>query len=187
MPSRRFLRRRINLNRPLFGTRLSLTTPPSPPLPNRPPAPPTRAGVAVGNSPWPIGVTAVGLHERASREKISFKYAAGRAHVMNDEATRKYIQALKRLMTFVQRRYPTDPSRSVDFGGALAVAAGAPRGDRLALLEAEARGDEVAPAPAPTRLVDARTGAVPIPQKWDQVIRGALEEVQRGAEGGGGA
>lgn len=30
---------------------------------------------------------------------------------MNDEATRKFIQAIKRLMTFCQRRYPTDPSR----------------------------------------------------------------------------
>lgn len=36
---------------------------------------------------------------------------------MNDEATRKFIQALKRLMTFCQRRYPTDPSRCVDFDG----------------------------------------------------------------------
>lgn len=36
---------------------------------------------------------------------------------MNDEATRKFIQAMKRLMTFCQRRYPTDPSRCVDFDG----------------------------------------------------------------------
>jgi hypothetical protein len=36
---------------------------------------------------------------------------------MNDEATRKFIQALKRVMTFCQRRYPTDPSRCVDFDG----------------------------------------------------------------------
>jgi hypothetical protein len=36
---------------------------------------------------------------------------------MNDEATRKFIQAIKRLMTFCQRRYPTDPSRCVDFDG----------------------------------------------------------------------
>lgn len=36
---------------------------------------------------------------------------------MNDEATRKFIQALKRLMTFCQRRYPTEPSRCVDFDG----------------------------------------------------------------------
>lgn len=30
-------------------------------------------GIAIGNSPWPIGVTQVGLHERSAREKISFK------------------------------------------------------------------------------------------------------------------
>ena len=36
---------------------------------------------------------------------------------MNDEATRKYLQAVKRLLTFLQRAYPTDPSRSVDFDG----------------------------------------------------------------------
>jgi hypothetical protein len=60
-------------------------------------------------------VTQVGLHERSAREKISFKSSQSQAHIMNDEATRKFIQALKRLMTFCQRRYPTDPSRSVDF------------------------------------------------------------------------
>ena len=41
----------------------------------------------------------------------------GSAHIMNDEATRKYLQAVKRLLTFLQRAYPTDPSRSVDFDG----------------------------------------------------------------------
>lgn len=41
----------------------------------------------------------------------------GAAHIMNDEATRKYLQAVKRLLTFLQRAYPTDPSRSVDFDG----------------------------------------------------------------------
>lgn len=41
----------------------------------------------------------------------------GAAHIMNDEATRKYLQAVKRMGTFLQRAYPTDPSRSVDFNG----------------------------------------------------------------------
>jgi pre-mRNA-splicing factor 18 len=27
--------------------------------------------MAIGNSPWPIGVTCVGIHERSAREKIS--------------------------------------------------------------------------------------------------------------------
>ncbi len=49
-----------------------------------------------GNAPWPIGVTSVGIHERSSREKISHvtgMNAGGEAHIMNDEATRKYLQA----------------------------------------------------------------------------------------------
>lgn len=69
-----------------------------------------------GNNPWPIGVTSIGIHERSSREKISH-VMNGAAHIMNDEATRKYLQAVKRLQTFLQRAYPTDPSRSVDFDG----------------------------------------------------------------------
>uniref|UniRef100_A0A0D9VXW0 Pre-mRNA processing factor 4 (PRP4)-like domain-containing protein n=1 Tax=Leersia perrieri TaxID=77586 RepID=A0A0D9VXW0_9ORYZ len=68
--------------------------------------------LAIGNSPWPIGVTMVGIHERSAREKI---YTNSVAHIMNDETTRKYLQSVKRLMTFCQRKYPTDPSRSVEF------------------------------------------------------------------------
>lgn len=51
----------------------------------------------VGNAPWPIGVTSVGIHERSSREKISHvtgMNVRGEAHVMNDEATRKWLQVL---------------------------------------------------------------------------------------------
>ena len=39
-------------------------------------------GVAIGNAPWPIGVTMVGIHERSSREKIG---AQSQAHAMHDE------------------------------------------------------------------------------------------------------
>ncbi len=46
--------------------------------------------IAIGNSPWPIGVTSVGIHERSAREKISHAAnAQSAAHIMNDEATRK--------------------------------------------------------------------------------------------------
>ncbi|KAH7661768.1 pre-mRNA-splicing factor 18 protein [Dioscorea alata] len=68
--------------------------------------------LAIGNAPWPIGVTMVGIHERSAREKI---YTNSVAHIMNDETTRKYLQSVKRLMTFCQRRYPADPSKSVEF------------------------------------------------------------------------
>lgn len=68
--------------------------------------------MAIGNAPWPIGVTMVGIHERSAREKI---YTNSVAHIMNDETTRKYLQSVKRLMTFAQRRYPTMPSKAVEF------------------------------------------------------------------------
>eukprot|EP00741_Cyanophora_paradoxa_P011181 tig00020554_g10801.t1 len=66
--------------------------------------------LAIGNAPWPMGVTMVGIHERSAREKIHSNQVA---HVLNDETQRKYIQSVKRVMTFVQKKYPADPSRSV--------------------------------------------------------------------------
>lgn len=68
--------------------------------------------MAIGNAPWPIGVTMVGIHARTGREKIFSKNVA---HVLNDESQRKYIQALKRLMTKCQEFFPSDPSRSVEY------------------------------------------------------------------------
>ena len=68
--------------------------------------------MAIGNAPWPIGVTMVGIHARTGREKI---FSQNIAHVLNDETQRKYIQALKRLMTQAQHFFPTDPSRSVEY------------------------------------------------------------------------
>eukprot|EP00049_Salpingoeca_infusionum_P006099 m.101323 g.101323 ORF g.101323 m.101323 type:complete len:187 (+) comp13197_c0_seq1:240-800(+) len=70
--------------------------------------------VAISNAPWPIGVTNVGIHSRTGREKI---FAQKIAHVLNDEKQRKYLQALKRLMTFCQKRYPNIPSRCLEFRG----------------------------------------------------------------------
>lgn len=49
--------------------------------------------MAIGNSPWPIGVTRAGIHVRAADERIS---TANVAHVLNNELQRKYIQSLKR-------------------------------------------------------------------------------------------
>ncbi|NXB09232.1 PRP18 factor, partial [Cnemophilus loriae] len=67
---------------------------------------------AIGNAPWPIGVTMVGIHARTGREKIFSKHIA---HVLNDETQRKYIQGLKRLMTICQKHFPTDPSKCVEY------------------------------------------------------------------------
>ncbi|KAI0709857.1 pre-mRNA splicing factor [Earliella scabrosa] len=61
--------------------------------------------LSIGNAPWPIGVTMVGIHERSAREKISADQVA---HVLNDEVSRKYIQSLKRILTFAQTKYPPE-------------------------------------------------------------------------------
>jgi pre-mRNA-splicing factor 18 len=68
--------------------------------------------MAIGNAPWPIGVTNAGIHARPARENIFSKHVA---HVLNDETQRKFIQGLKRLLTKAQQYYPTDPSRCVDY------------------------------------------------------------------------
>ncbi|KAJ8903952.1 hypothetical protein NDN08_000483 [Rhodosorus marinus] len=66
--------------------------------------------LAIGNAPWPMGATMVGIHARTAREKIG----EGKiAHVMNDEQTRKYIQAVKRLITMTQSWSPTVPSKMI--------------------------------------------------------------------------
>ena len=60
----------------------------------------------------PLGATMVGIHPRPGREKIASKHVA---HVLNDETQRKYIQAVKRLVSRAQKLYPNDPSRCVDY------------------------------------------------------------------------
>ena len=45
--------------------------------------------MAIGNAPWPIGVTNSGIHVRPGTERICTKHVA---HVLNDESQRKYIQ-----------------------------------------------------------------------------------------------
>lgn len=67
--------------------------------------------MSIGNAPWPIGVTMVGIHERSAHEKIN---TGSVAHALNDEVTRKWIQSIKRLMTFCQKVYPpSDASKSM--------------------------------------------------------------------------
>ena len=44
--------------------------------------------LCIGNAPWPLGVTMVGIHERSGRTKI---YSSEVAHILNDETKRKYL------------------------------------------------------------------------------------------------
>jgi pre-mRNA-splicing factor 18 len=66
--------------------------------------------LAIGNAPWPMGVTMVGIHERSGRSRIATSQVA---HILNDENTKKYLQSVKRIMSLVQRLNPTSPSNSV--------------------------------------------------------------------------
>lgn len=60
--------------------------------------------LAIGNAPWPVGVTASGIHERAGQTKIHEHEVA---HVLNNETQRKYIHAIERIMKFAQEIYPS--------------------------------------------------------------------------------
>ena len=65
---------------------------------------------AIGTAPWPMGITGTGIHERQGRQHLRESKVA---HVMNDETQRKYLQSIKRLMTFSQKALPADPSKMV--------------------------------------------------------------------------
>ncbi|EFE37662.1 hypothetical protein TRV_07686 [Trichophyton verrucosum HKI 0517] len=63
--------------------------------------------LSIGKAAWPIGVTMVGIHERSAREKLH-EGGKGQAHIMSDEITRKFLQSIKRCLTFAQVRWPPD-------------------------------------------------------------------------------
>ncbi|KAI1944772.1 hypothetical protein LOZ12_000292 [Ophidiomyces ophidiicola] len=62
--------------------------------------------LSIGKAAWPIGVTMVGIHERSAREKLH--EGGSKAHIMSDEITRKFLQSIKRCLTFAQVRWPPD-------------------------------------------------------------------------------
>ncbi|MCJ1308467.1 mRNA splicing protein prp18 [Agyrium rufum] len=66
--------------------------------------------LSIGKAAWPIGVTMVGIHERSAREKLheSDKAKGQSAHIMSDEVTRRYLQAIKRCLSFAQVRWPPE-------------------------------------------------------------------------------
>ncbi|KAI5302789.1 mRNA splicing protein prp18 [Ascosphaera pollenicola] len=63
--------------------------------------------LSIGKAAWPIGVTMVGIHERSAREKLS-EGGNGQAHIMSDEVTRKFLQSIKRCLSFAQVRWPPE-------------------------------------------------------------------------------
>jgi pre-mRNA-splicing factor 18 len=62
--------------------------------------------MSIGKAAWPIGVTMVGIHERSAREKLH--ESDTQAHIMSDEVTRKYLQSIKRCLSFAQTRWPPE-------------------------------------------------------------------------------
>lgn len=66
--------------------------------------------LSIGKAAWPIGVTMVGIHERSAREKL---HDGEKGHVMGDEVTRKYLQSIKRCLTFAQVRWPPEDLRQL--------------------------------------------------------------------------
>ncbi|KAI5209437.1 tubulin nucleotide-binding domain-like protein [Aureobasidium subglaciale] len=61
--------------------------------------------LSIGKAAWPIGVTMVGIHERSAREKLHANDTDA-AHIMSDEITRKFLQSIKRCLSFSQTRWP---------------------------------------------------------------------------------
>jgi hypothetical protein len=63
--------------------------------------------LSIGNKPWNIGVGNVFIQERSSMDKL-----ASVPHMLNDEATRRYVQAVKRLLTKAETFWPAvDPTQ----------------------------------------------------------------------------
>lgn len=66
--------------------------------------------LSIGKAAWPIGVTMVGIHERSAREKL---HDGAKGHIMGGEVTRKYLQSIKRCLTFAQVRWPPEDIRQL--------------------------------------------------------------------------
>lgn len=56
--------------------------------------------LSIGNVAWPIGVASVSIHSRKSQAKTE---EGQKAMIMLDETTRKWITAVKRLITFKEK------------------------------------------------------------------------------------
>ena len=66
--------------------------------------------LSIGNAAWPMGLTMVGIHQRTGKSSIS---PAQVAYILNDEITKKYLQSIRRILSFLQIRYNLSPSESV--------------------------------------------------------------------------
>lgn len=64
----------------------------------------TYISLSIGNAAWPIGINAVGIHERSALSKIAGIGSEDKnvkvANIAKDEKTRKWMICIKRLITF---------------------------------------------------------------------------------------
>lgn len=66
--------------------------------------------LSIGNAAWPMGLTMVGIHQRTGKNSIAPTQVA---YILNDEITKKYLQSIRRILSFLQIRYNISPSQSV--------------------------------------------------------------------------
>ena len=59
--------------------------------------------LSIGNAAWPMGLTMVGIHQRTGKSSIS---PAQVAYILNDEITKKYLQSIRRILSFLQISAP---------------------------------------------------------------------------------
>ena len=54
--------------------------------------------LSIGNAPWPMGVAMLGITVKKNIQRVS--------HVLTEETTRKWMQAIKRVISVCQEMYP---------------------------------------------------------------------------------
>eukprot|EP01083_Nonionella_stella_P027208 74890_1 len=59
--------------------------------------------LAIGNAAWPIGGVHLGVEQLKVRQVLP-----SAKHFMDDETQRKYLRSLKRVLTYVEERYPNE-------------------------------------------------------------------------------
>lgn len=58
--------------------------------------------MSIGKATWPVGITMVGIHERAQKERK--RQEMDGAHILTDDTTRQWLQSLKRLITHLEKK-----------------------------------------------------------------------------------
>ena len=66
--------------------------------------------LSIGNAAWPMGLTMVGIHQRTGKSSVAPSQVA---YILNDEVTKKFLQSIRRILSFLQIRYNISPSQSV--------------------------------------------------------------------------